>query len=137
MVFWALAQREKDIERRREEGREEGRKQMADQMVEELVTVGIPVPPWLIDHRSARNAVLLENGDVYSGQSVGVYLGRINQEGREFLAQQGEPPSLSGLWCQRGWRIRLPLSFEQLILAGRMQGLRLDASSALWLVNLP
>ncbi len=153
MVFWALAQREKDIEKRRaegrargrEEGREEGRemgreigrREEQERILLSLLERGIQVPPGIISGEPVgRDAVLLENGDVYASQSLSAYIGRINPAGRAFLAQQGAPPELPGVWCRRGWRVQLDRHFEELIPGGRIQGLSLDATPGAWLVSL-
>ncbi len=156
MVFWALAQREKDIEKRQAEGmarglekgraegraeaqaeiRAEGQREAQERILLELAARGIQVPPGIISGDPVgRDAVLLENGDVYASQSLTAYIGRVNQEARAFMAQQGAPPEWPGLWCQRGWRVQLDRHFEELIITGRVQGLRLDASSGAWLVS--
>lgn len=149
MVFWALAQREKDIANRRAEGRAqglaegraqgqaEGRAQVIEQVLMNLGAQGIQVPAGGISGEPVgRNGVLLENGDVYASQSLNAYIGRINQDGREVLAQLGKPPELPGIWCQRGWRVQLDRHFEELLFVGRVQGLRLDTSSSEWLIGL-
>ena len=43
-MFWALAQRRKDIERGREEGRQEGRERLIRQLVEQ----DVPLPPEIL-----------------------------------------------------------------------------------------
>ena len=79
--------------------------------------------------------MLLESGDVYGGPSLDVYLGRISLEGRALAAQQGQPPELPELWCRQGWRVQLDRHFEELLPAGRIQGLSLDTSAAVWTVS--
>ena len=156
MVFWALAQREKDIANRRAEGRAqglaegraqgqaegraqgqaEGRAQVIEQVLMNLGAQGIQVPAGGISSEPVgRNGVLLENGDVYASQSLNAYIGRINRDGLDVLAQLGKPPELPGIWCQRGWRVQLDRHFEELLFVGRVQGLRLDTSSSEWLVG--
>ena len=153
MVFWALAQREKDIEKRRAEGRAigvqeglaqgltqgwtRGRTQAQESMLLSLAAAGITVPAGIISGDPVgRDAVLLENGDVYASQSLDSYIGRVNEAGLALIARQGQPPELPGVWCNRGWRVQLDRHFEELLLAGRVQGLSLDTSSAPWLVSL-
>lgn len=144
MVFWALAQREKDIEKRREEGRAQGvevgiaqgRREEREEILQNLTAHGIEIPPEIVSALAGLGAVLLENGDVYAGGSLDVYVGRINEGGRTFLGRQGQPPELPGLWCQRGWRVRLARQYEEMLPAGRIEGLNLDASSAGWVVSL-
>ena len=43
-MFWALAQREKDIERGRQKGRQEGRERLIRQLVEQ----DVPLPPEIL-----------------------------------------------------------------------------------------
>ena len=43
-MFWALAQREKDIERGRKEGRQEGR----ERLIRQLVDQDVPLPPEIL-----------------------------------------------------------------------------------------
>lgn len=153
MVFWALAQREKDIEKRRAEGwakgravghaegraegRREGRQEAEQSILQTLAEFGIELPTNDISAvLPGRAAVLLASGDVYGGANLDVYLGRINPPGQELMARQGNPPELPDLWCQKGWRIQLIRHFEYLLPAGRMQGLTLDASTPLWTVSL-
>ena len=157
MVFWALAQREKDIEKRRAEGwekgraaghaeghaegraegRREGRQEAEDSILQTLAEFGIELPTNDISAiMPGRAAVLLESGDVYGGAKLDVYLGRINPPGQELMARQAGPPELPDLWCQRGWRIQLNRHFEDLLPAGRIQGLTLDTSAPLWTVSL-
>ncbi len=137
MVFWALAQREKDIEKRRAEGRTRGRTQAQESMLLSLAAAGIRVPSGIISGDPVgRDAVLLESGDVYASQSLDSYIGRVNEVGLALIARQGQPPELPGVWCNRGWRVQLDRHFEELLLAGRVQGLSLDTSSAPWLVSL-
>ena len=141
MVFWALAQREKDIEKRRDEGRDEGRREgrreAEDNMLRVLAECGVEMT---VDLLSAvlpgRAAVLLASGDVYGGANLDVYLGRINPPGQELMARQGGPPELPDLWCQRGWRVQLNWHFDDLLPDGRIQGLTLDTSAPLWTVSL-
>ena len=145
MVFWALAQREKDIEKRRAEGRaigvQEGlalgRTQTQESILLSLAAAGIRVPAGIISGDPVgRDAVLLESGDVYASQSLDSYMGRVNEAGLALIARQGQPPELPDVWCNRGWRVQLDRHFEELLLAGRVQGLSLDTSSAPWLVSL-
>ena len=145
MVFWALAQREKDIEKRRAEGRVEGRaearreaeREVGERIVQFMAERGIKLPEGLMAAiLSGRAALLLESDDVYGGESPDVYIGRINQPGREFMAQQGAPPELPGAWCQRGWHVQLDRQYEEMLPAGRIQGLTLDTSTPLWTVSL-
>ena len=97
---------------------------------------GIQAPPGIFaGELAARGAVLLESGDVYGGPSLDVYLGRISPEGRALAAQQGGPPELPDVWCRQGWRVQLDRHFEELLPAGRIQGLSLDTSAAVWTVS--
>ena len=43
-MFWALAQRQKDIEKGRKEGRQEGRERLIRQLVEQ----DVPLPPEIL-----------------------------------------------------------------------------------------
>ena len=156
MVFWALAQREKFIEERRAEGLArgiaeglaqgkaqgraegvaQGQRQEQERILRLLEQHGIQAPPGIFaGELAARGAVLLESGDVYGGPSLDVYLGRISLEGRALAAQQGGPLELPELWCRRGWRVQLDRHFEELLPAGRIQGLSLDTSAAVWMVS--
>ena len=98
MVFWALAQREKDIEKRRAEGRAigvqeglaqgltqgwtRGRTQMQESILLSLAAAGITVPAGIISGDPVgRDAVLLESGDVYASPVLGL-LHRKGQRGR-------------------------------------------------------
>ena len=145
MVFWALAQREKDIEKRRAEGRaigvqeglSLGRTQTQESILLSLAAAGISVPAGIISGDPVgRDAVLLENGDVYASQSLDSYIGRVNEAGRALIARQGQPPELPDVWCNRGWRVQLDRHFEELLPVGRVQGLSLDTSTGPWLVSL-
>ena len=44
-MFWALAQREKDIEKGREKGREEGREHERERIERVLRESGVEIPP--------------------------------------------------------------------------------------------
>lgn len=144
MVFWALAQREKDIEKRRAEGEARGeargevrgRRQAREELLRVLDARGADVSPELFADVLSLDAVLLENGDVYGGPALDVYVGRINRAGRRVAARRGEAPKLSDLWCERGWRVRLEGHFEDLMPYGRIRGLRLDTSADVWGVSL-
>ena len=118
------------------EGIAQGQRQEQERILRMLEQHGIQAPPGIFaGELAARGAVLLESGDVYGGPSLDVYLGRINLEGRTLAAQQGGPPELPELWCRQGWRVQLDRHFEELLLAGRIQGLSLDTSAAVWTVS--
>ena len=144
MVFWALAQREKDIEKRRAEGEARGeargevrgKRQAREDVLQALKARGADVSPEFVSDILNLDAALLENGDVYGGPALDVYLGRINRAGRRVMERRGGAPELPDLWCERGWRVRLDGHFEDLLPHGRIRGLRLDASADVWGVSL-
>lgn len=118
------------------QGISQGQRQEQERILRLLEQHGIQAPPGIFAGAlAARGAVLLESGDVYGGPSLDVYLGRISSEGRGLAAQQGGPPELPDVWCRRGWRVQLDRHFEELLLAGRIQGLSLDTSAAVWTVS--
>lgn len=118
------------------EGISQGQRQEQERILRLLEQHGIQAPPGIFAGAlAARGAVLLESGDVYGGPSLDVYLGRISPEGRALAAQQGGPPELPDVWCRQGWRVQLDRHFEELLLAGRIQGLSLDTSAAVWTVS--
>ena len=118
------------------QGISQGQRQEQERILRLLEQHGIQAPPGIFAGAlAARGAVLLESGDVYGGPSLDVYLGRISPEGRALAAQRGGPPELPDLWCRQGWRVQLDRHFEELLPAGRIQGLRLDTSGAVWTVS--
>ena len=118
------------------QGVSQGQRQEQERILRLLEQHGIQAPPGIFaGELAARGAVLLESGDVYAGPSLDVYLGRISLEGRMLVAQQGGPPELPDVWCRQGWRVQLDRHFEELLLAGRIQGLSLDTSGAVWTVS--
>ena len=118
------------------QGVSQGQRQEQERILRLLEQHGIQAPPGIFAGAlAARGAVLLESGDVYGGPSLDVYLGRISPEGRTLAAQRGGPPELPDLWCRQGWRVQLDRHFEELLLAGRIQGLSLDTSAAVWTVS--
>ena len=118
------------------QGVSQGQRQEQERILRLLEQHGIQAPPGIFaGELAARGAVLLESGDVYGGPSLDVYLGRVSLEGWALAAQQGGPPELPDVWCRRGWRVQLDRHFEELLLAGRIQGLSLDTSGAVWTVS--
>ena len=118
------------------QGISQGQRQEQERILRLLEQHGIQAPPGIFAGAlAARGAVLLESGDVYGGPSLDVYLGRISPEGRTLAAQRGGPPELPDVWCRQGWRVQLDRHFEELLLAGRIQGLSLDTSAAVWTVS--
>ena len=97
---------------------------------------GADVSPEFVSDILNLEAALLENGDVYGGPALDVYLGRINRAGRRVMERRGGAPELPDLWFERGWRVRLDGHFEDLLPHGRIRGLRLDASADVWGVSL-
>ena len=47
-MFWALAQRQKDMDKARGEGREEGREEGRQEAIRELVERGVKLPPEIL-----------------------------------------------------------------------------------------
>ena len=47
-MFWAIAQREKDIEKGREEGREQGREEGRDELLRDLLERNVDLPPEIL-----------------------------------------------------------------------------------------
>ena len=118
------------------QGISQGQRQEQERILRLLEQHGIQAPPGIFaGELAARGAVLLESGDVYGGPSLDVYLGRISLEGRALAAQRGGPPELPELWCRQGWRVQLDRHFEELLPAGRIHGLSLDTSAAVWTVS--